>query len=103
MSKIIGSHSVIHTTNPSSDRAFFRDVLKFSNVDAGDGWLIFSLPPSEVAFHPASSSGLQEFYLLCDNVEAFVKEMKQKGIVLPYFSTSSIEKKNHQQVNLLND
>ena len=77
---ITGGHTVIHSTNPEADRAFFRDVLKFENVDAGGGWLIFSLPPSEFAVHPAEKNDLHEFYLMCDNAEAFVAEMTEKGV-----------------------
>ena len=54
---ITGAHTVIYSTDAEADRAFFRDLLGFSNVDAGDGWLIFGLPPSEVAVHPAEESG----------------------------------------------
>ena len=69
---ITGAHSIIYSSDPDADRAFFRDVLKFPNVDAGDGWLIFGMPPSEVAFHPAKTSGKQEFYLMCEDIEKFV-------------------------------
>jgi hypothetical protein len=77
---IVGAHSIIYSTSPEADRAFLRDVLKLPNVDVGDGWLIFGLPPAEVAVHPSSSNDLHEFYLMCDDVEAFITEMKQRGI-----------------------
>lgn len=77
---IIGAHSVLHSTDAEADRAFFRDVLGFPHVDARDGWLIFALPPSEVAIHPAESNGKHEFYLMCDNAEAFAAEMKIKDV-----------------------
>ena len=57
---IIGAHSIIYSLNPEADRAFLRDVLKLAYVDAGDGWLIFSLPPAEVAVHPSDNNGLHE-------------------------------------------
>jgi catechol 2,3-dioxygenase-like lactoylglutathione lyase family enzyme len=76
---ITGAHTVIYSTDAEADRAFFRDVLGFPNVDAGDGWLIFGLPPSEVAVHPAEESGRHELYLMCDNAETFVSEMAGKG------------------------
>src|SRR4029453_5739905 len=69
---IIGAHSIIYSTNPEADRAFFRDVLKLTNVDVGGGWLIFGLPPSEVAVHPSEENDHHELYLMCDDVEAFV-------------------------------
>jgi hypothetical protein len=77
---IIGAHSIVYSTRPDADRAFLRDVLKFPHVDVGEGWLIFGLPPSEVAVHPSDGNDLHEFYLMCDDVEDFVAEMKQHGI-----------------------
>jgi hypothetical protein len=77
---IIGAHSVIYSTNPEADRAFFRDVLQLSSVDVGDGWLIFGLPPAEVAVHPSDKNDVHEFYLMCDDVETFVADMKKRNI-----------------------
>ncbi len=77
---ITGAHSIIYSTNAEADRVFFRDVLKFPNVDVGDGWLIFGLPPAEVAVHPSDENGVHEFYLMVDDVNAFVAEMKQHQI-----------------------
>jgi len=78
---INGAHAIVYSTNPDADRAFFRDVLKLSHVDVGHGWLIFGLPPSEVAVHPAETNGRQELYLMCDDIEAFAADMKQRGVV----------------------
>jgi len=72
---ITGAHSIIYSADPEADRAFFRDVLHLSHIDVGEGWLIFGLPPAEVAVHPADQSGHQEFYLLCDDIETFTHEM----------------------------
>ena len=77
---IIGAHSIIYSKNPGADRAFLRDILKFSNVDVGGGWLIFGLPPAEVAIHPSDKNDVHEFYLMCDNVETFIAEMKKHNI-----------------------
>jgi hypothetical protein len=77
---LIGSHSIIYSTRPEADRTFLRDVLKLPSVDVGDGWLIFGLPPSEVAVHPSGKNDVHEFYLMCDDVAAFVAEMKAHGI-----------------------
>jgi hypothetical protein len=77
---IIGAHSIIYSTSPDGDRAFLRDVLKLTNVDVGDGWLIFGLPPAEVAVHPSDKNDVHEFYLMCDDVEALVAEMKKSDI-----------------------
>ncbi len=77
---IIGAHSIIYSKDPDADRTFLRDVLKFSNVDVGGGWLIFGLPPAEVAVHPSDENDVHEFYLMCDNVEAFIADMKKQNI-----------------------
>jgi hypothetical protein len=77
---LIGAHSIIYSTNPDADRAFLRDVLKLPNLDVGGGWLIFGLPPAEVAVHPSSKNDVHEFYLMCDDVEAFVAEMKTHDV-----------------------
>jgi hypothetical protein len=77
---IIGAHSVIYSTSPDADRAFLRDVLKLPNVDVGSGWLIFGLPPAEVAVHPSDENDVHEFYLMCDDVEAVIVEMTMHGV-----------------------
>jgi hypothetical protein len=77
---IIGAHSIIYSKNPDADRAFLRDVLHLTNVEIGGGWLIFGLPPAEVAVHPSSKNDLHEFYLMCDDVEVFVAQMKKKRV-----------------------
>ena len=77
---ISGAHSIIYSTNAEADRAFFRDVLQLTNVDVGDGWLIFGLPPAEVAVHPSDEDNVHEFYLICDDVEAFIAEMEKENI-----------------------
>jgi hypothetical protein len=76
---IIGAHVIISSTEAEKDRAFLRDVLGLSHVDAGRGWLIFGLPPSEVAIHPGDE-GRHELYLMCNDVEAFVTSMSQNGL-----------------------
>jgi hypothetical protein len=77
---LIGAHSIIYSTNPGADRAFLRDVLALPNVDVGEGWLIFGLPPAELAVHPSSENDRHELYLMCDDIEAFVAEMKTHNI-----------------------
>jgi hypothetical protein len=77
---ITGAHAIIFSKDADADRAFFRDVLKLTHVDAGDGWLIFGLPPSEVALHPAEENGEHELYLLCDDIETFVADMSRRGV-----------------------
>ena len=77
---IIGAHSIIYSKNAEADRAFLRDVLGLPHVDVGFGWLIFGLPPAEVAVHPHDKNNLHEFYLMVEDVEAFVADMKDRGI-----------------------
>ena len=61
---IIGGHSIIYSTQPDADRAFLRDILRLSNVDVGGGWLIFGLPPAELAVHPSEKNDVHEFYFM---------------------------------------
>ncbi len=77
---IIGAHTILYSKNAEADRAFLRDVLKFAHVDVGHGWLIFGLPPAEIAVHPSEENDAQEFYLMCDDIGAFVAEMQRHGI-----------------------
>jgi predicted enzyme related to lactoylglutathione lyase len=78
---ITGAHTIIGSTDTEADRAFFRDVLGFESVDAGDGWLIFALPPAEVAIHPGKN-GRHELYLMCTDLEATLGELKRKGVTV---------------------
>ena len=74
---IVGAHSIIYSKNPEADRAFLRDVLKFPSVDVGHGWLIFGLPPAEVAVHPSEHNDVHEFYLMCTDVEALIQRVER--------------------------
>jgi catechol 2,3-dioxygenase-like lactoylglutathione lyase family enzyme len=75
-----GAHAVIYSRDAERDRAFLRDVLGLNGVDAGGGWLIFGLPPAEVAVHPAEENDEHELFLMCDDVEGFVAEMRSRGV-----------------------
>jgi len=77
---ITGAHIIVYSKDPESDRAFFRDVLKFFAVDAGHGWLIFALPPAEAAFHPAEKNDLHELYFMCDDLKATMESLKGKKV-----------------------
>jgi len=77
---MFGSHVVVYSSDADADREFFRDVLGFSSVDAGHGWLIFALPPAEIAMHPAEAGGAFEFYLTCDDLEAEMRDLRAKGV-----------------------
>jgi hypothetical protein len=76
---IYGAHVIINSTDAEADREFFRDVLHYPSVDAGHGWLIFALPPAELAVHPAETAS-HELYFMCDNVEQFIQEMTARGV-----------------------
>ncbi|HXX67823.1 MAG TPA: hypothetical protein VEK07_11605 [Polyangiaceae bacterium] len=77
---IHAAHVIVYSKDPAADRNFFRDVLKLSFVDAGHGWLIFALPPAEVAVHPSDENSVHKLYLMCDDVRAFVAEMTAKRV-----------------------
>lgn len=79
---INGAHVVLYSNDPEADRGFLRDVLGLPHVDVGGGWLIFGLPPAEVAVHPAETSGKHELYLMCEDVEAFVRSMKDRELAV---------------------
>ena len=76
-----GVHFIIYSKDADADKAFFRDVLKLTNVDVGHGWLIFGLPPSELAVHPSATNDQHEIYLMCDNIKTFVQPMSRQNIV----------------------
>lgn len=77
---ISGAHMIIYSKDAEADRAFFRDVLGFPSVDAGEGWLIFALPPAEIAFHPAQENGKHEVYLTCDDVVATIQSLERQKV-----------------------
>ena len=79
---IVGAHSIIYSTDAEADRAFLRDVLKLTYVDVGDGWLIFGLPPAEVAVHPSQKNDVHEFYLMCDDLEALIVTLEKHGVAV---------------------
>jgi catechol 2,3-dioxygenase-like lactoylglutathione lyase family enzyme len=83
---ICGAHVVLYSTDAEADRAFFRDVLEYPFLDAGHDWLIFALPPAELAVHPADSPG-HELFLMCEDVEAFVVQMTERGVECADLST----------------
>src|SRR4051794_38280381 len=77
---ITGVHAILYSNDAAADRAFFADVLGLPSVDAGEGWLIFALPPAELAAHPASADGDGcDLSLMCDDIEATVRELTAKG------------------------
>jgi len=71
---------VLYSQDADADRAFFRDILGFASVDAGRGWLIFALPPAELGIHPSDGPGHHEMYLMCDDIDTTVDELKARGV-----------------------
>jgi len=87
---VTGAHILLYSQDPEGDRAFFRDVLGFPFVDVGHGWLIFALPPAEMAVHPADDEAVQAhaghpllgavLYLMCDDLHALIRSLEAKGV-----------------------
>ena len=94
---ITGTHVLIYSTNPDADRAFFRDVLEFRGIDIGHGWMIFKLPPSELALHPGDGSFAQRHeghvmpgalvYLMCDDLKATMASLAKKNVACSEVAT----------------
>jgi hypothetical protein len=76
---IYGAHLIVFSSDPDADRAFLADVLGFEHVDAGSGWLIFGLPPAELAVHPADAPGA-ELYFMCDDLTTEMRMLERKGV-----------------------
>ena len=77
---IFGAHTILYSKDADADRAFLQDVLGSPHVDAGHGWLIFALPPGEIAVHPAEENNRHELYFMCDDLKAEMSALKEKGI-----------------------
>src|SRR6266516_1827052 len=77
---IFGAHVIVYSKDATADRDFFREVLGFSSVDAGNDWLIFALPPAEVAVHPAEENAAQELYFICHDLSAEIEALRQKDV-----------------------
>jgi catechol 2,3-dioxygenase-like lactoylglutathione lyase family enzyme len=77
---ITGAHAVIYSSEAEEARAFLRDALGFKSVDAGGGWLVFALPAAELAVHPAEGGGDHELFLLCDDIDVTIEELRSKGV-----------------------
>lgn len=77
---INGVHTILYSSDPDADRDFLRNVLHLTHVDVGHGWLIFGLPPSEIAVHPAETSGKMELYFMCADIGRFMEQMADARI-----------------------
>lgn len=77
---ISGTHVIIYSKDAAADRAFFKDILGFTSVDAGHGWLIFALPPAEIACHPSDRNDVHELYFMCADLKGEMSELAAQGI-----------------------
>ena len=77
---ITGAHVLLYTSEPEAVRAIFRDVFGWRHVDAGDGWLIFALPPAEVGVHPSEYLVRRDLSLMCDDIHKTMEELRTKGV-----------------------
>jgi catechol 2,3-dioxygenase-like lactoylglutathione lyase family enzyme len=81
---ITGAHVTLFAADAEAARAFFRDVLRFPHVDAGEGWLIFATPPAEIGIHPGAGwdqdEGSHQLFLMCDDIGTTVRELEQRGV-----------------------
>jgi hypothetical protein len=76
---INGMHAILYSQDADATRGALRKLLGTRSVDAGGGWLIFALPPAEIAVHPAGEGGRAELYLMCDDVAATVADLQAEG------------------------
>jgi hypothetical protein len=81
---INGTHIILYSTDAEADRVFIRDVLGFAGVDAGGGWLIFKLPPAEIAVHPTDGLSKYELYLMCDDLEKTLADLTARGVTISH-------------------
>jgi catechol 2,3-dioxygenase-like lactoylglutathione lyase family enzyme len=79
---INGAHVILYTGDAEADRGFIRDVLGLAGVDVGGGWVIFKLPPAEIAVHPTEAEPQHEFYFLCDDIAKTTAELRAKGVTV---------------------
>ena len=77
---ISGAHTIVYSKDAEADRTFFHDILGFKSVDAGHGWLIFAMPPSEVACHPSDENDKHELFFMCDDLKAEMAALAQKNV-----------------------
>jgi hypothetical protein len=80
MKMVNGAHVIIYSKDAAADRAFIKNVLKFPFVDVNNGWLIFKLPPAEVAVHPSDENDLHEFYLMTDDLDLEIRSLQKAGV-----------------------
>ncbi len=77
---ITGVHAIVFSQQAEAIRAFFRDRIGWPAVDAGEGWLVFALPPAELGVHPTESAPAHRLYLMCDDLEGTMAELAARGV-----------------------
>ena len=77
---IFGAHVIIFSRDADADRAFLRDIIGFSALDVGGGWLVFALPPAELAVHPDEENGQHEVFLVTDDLDGDMASLAKKGV-----------------------
>jgi hypothetical protein len=77
---ITGAHAIIYSAASDEVRSFLSDVIGFDGVDAGGGWMVYALPPAELAVHPSDGEGMHELYLMCDDIESTMTDLRDKGV-----------------------
>ena len=77
---ITGLHAILYSKKDDATRKFFKDVLGLPSVDAGRGWLIFKAPPAELAVHPTTDEEFHELFLMCDDIDQTIADLKAKGV-----------------------
>lgn len=95
---INGAHIVVYSKDAEADKAFIKDILKFPYIDAHQGWLIFKLPPSEMAVHPSDENGRSEFFLMTDDLDAEISMLKKAGAACEEPSQQSWGRLTHVQL-----
>jgi hypothetical protein len=78
--KILGAHVIVYSKKADADRQFLADLFGTKGADAGGGWMIYALPPAEIAVHPSDEGGVHELYVMVDDVDAFIAAMKEKNV-----------------------
>jgi hypothetical protein len=77
---ITGAHVILHARDAHALRGALADAFGWPHVDAGDGWLIFALPPAELAVHPTEDEPKHELYLMCDDIDGTILDLRERGV-----------------------
>jgi predicted enzyme related to lactoylglutathione lyase len=95
---INGAHVIVYSKDAEADRAFLKNVLKLRHVDVGQGWLIFALPPAEMAMHPSDENDMHELYLMTDDLDAEIRSLKKAGVACEAIETMGWGRRTHMRL-----